>query len=83
MVRWTGLLLAYLALPLACLTSSEASAGEREEIGLASYYSQARELRRGSRSTETRLLAPSDRTLRNQGTRDDAQDGQARDRSDQ
>jgi rare lipoprotein A len=40
MVRWTGSLLAYLALPLACLTLSEASAGERAEIGLASYYSQ-------------------------------------------
>lgn len=40
MVRWTGLLLAYFALPLACLTSSEASAGERGEIGLASYYSR-------------------------------------------
>jgi len=42
MARWTGLLLAYLALPLACLTSSEASPGEREEIGLASFYSQGR-----------------------------------------
>jgi len=40
MVRWIGLLLAYVALPLACLTSSEASAGERGEIGLASYYSR-------------------------------------------
>jgi rare lipoprotein A len=42
MVRWTGLLLAYLALPLVCLTSSQAQAGERGEIGLASYYSQGR-----------------------------------------
>ena len=42
MVRWTGLLLAYLALPLACLTLSKALGGERDEIGLASYYSQNR-----------------------------------------
>ena len=40
MVRWTTLLLAHLSLPVACLTSSEVSAGEREEIGLASYYSR-------------------------------------------
>lgn len=40
MVRSTGLLL--VALPLACLTASEARAGEREGIGLASYYSQGR-----------------------------------------
>jgi rare lipoprotein A (peptidoglycan hydrolase) len=40
MVRWIGSQLAYSALALACLTSSEATAAEREEIGLASYYSR-------------------------------------------
>jgi rare lipoprotein A len=38
MVRCVGLLLAYLAVPLGCLSPSEASAGEPKEIGLASYY---------------------------------------------
>jgi rare lipoprotein A (peptidoglycan hydrolase) len=38
MVRCVGLLLAYLAVPLGCLSPSEASAGERKEIGLASFY---------------------------------------------
>ena len=38
MVRCVGLLLAYLAVPLGCLSPSEASAGEHKEIGLASYY---------------------------------------------
>ena len=38
MARWTGLPLASLALLLACLISNAASAGEREEVGLASYY---------------------------------------------
>ena len=41
MARWTGLALASLALLLACLISNAASAGEREEIGLASYYFRA------------------------------------------
>ena len=50
MVRWTGLLLAYLALPLACLTSSKALGGERDEIGLASYYSQNRRTASGEPS---------------------------------
>jgi peptidoglycan lytic transglycosylase len=40
MVRRVGLLLAYLVVPLGCLSPSEASAGERKEIGLASYYSR-------------------------------------------
>ena len=38
MVRWVGLLVAYLAVPLGCLSPSQASAGEHNEIGLASYY---------------------------------------------
>jgi len=38
MAQWTGLPLASLALLLACLTSNAASAGQREEVGLASYY---------------------------------------------
>ncbi len=40
MVRCVGLLIAYLAVPLGCLSPSGAPAGEREEIGLASYYSR-------------------------------------------
>jgi len=38
MVRCVGLLLAYLAVPLGCLSPSQASAEEHNEIGLASYY---------------------------------------------
>ena len=38
MVQWTGLLLAHLALLVTCPILHEARAGEREEIGLASYY---------------------------------------------
>ncbi len=38
MARWTRLPLASLALLLACLISNAALAGEREEVGLASYY---------------------------------------------
>ena len=37
-VQWTGLLLAHLALLMTCPILNEARAGEREEIGLASYY---------------------------------------------
>ena len=37
-VQWSGLLLAHLALLMTCQTLDEARAGEREEIGLASYY---------------------------------------------
>ena len=40
MVRWMGSQPASLALALAYLNSSETTAGERKEIGLASYYSQ-------------------------------------------
>ena len=38
MVQWTGLLLAHLALLVTCPILHEARAGEREKIGLASYY---------------------------------------------
>ena len=58
MVRRVGLLLAYLVVPLGCLSPSEASAGEREEIGLASYYSRGQSLHQVRRSTKTRLLVP-------------------------
>ena len=37
-VQWSGLLLAHLALLMTCQTLDEARVGEREEIGLASYY---------------------------------------------
>jgi rare lipoprotein A len=38
MARCVGLYLVFLALSLGCLGPSEASAGEHNEIGLASYY---------------------------------------------
>jgi rare lipoprotein A (peptidoglycan hydrolase) len=56
--RWIGSQLAYLALALACLTSSEATAGEREEIGFASYYSQGQGTASGEPLQKTSLLAP-------------------------
>ena len=46
-VRCVGLLLAYLAVPLSCLSPSEASAGERREIGLASYYFRGQRIASG------------------------------------
>jgi rare lipoprotein A len=62
MVRWTGLLLAYLALPLAGLTLSEASAGELGEIGLASYYSQGGRTASGE-PFDTNALSGAHRTV--------------------
>ena len=78
MVRWTGLLLAYLALPLACLTSSKALGGERDEIGLASYYSQNRKTASGEPITQTRSLARIGPCPSGRGARHGPQDGQTR-----
>jgi rare lipoprotein A len=62
MVRWTGLLLAYLVLPLACLSLSKALGGERDEIGLASYYSLIRRTASGEPS-DSNAVTGAHRTL--------------------
>ena len=53
--QWMGSQLVSLALALACLTSSEATAGEREEIGFASYYSQGQGTASGEPFAENEL----------------------------
>jgi len=62
MARWTGLALASLTLPLACLISNAASAGERDVIGLASYYSQGRATASGE-PFDTNALTGAHRTI--------------------
>ena len=63
MVRRVGLLLAYLVVPLGCLSPSEASAGEREEIGLASYYSRGQRTASGE-AFDKKAFTGAHRTVR-------------------